>query len=637
MKKDNNLEPTDLAKGLPRFQIGARVQAHYLPQQGFHFTPTDYTERAAYRFKNFMESVICSPVKSPLEPEALVVACVVAFEQLNNKDLPEFLAQLSNVQTYGSSAYASWHIAGQLDRRAISVFTLIALSKLPATVDWANTLPKVTPSLLKLYKFGDLPRPVQTLKSVFLDLQAWIYLHMPMPFLSHYLGCVQATPLPESAWQRRFQLHTAHTSHDASKVRSELAVEAGVVMETFLETVPILSGAWYIEELTAICKGLCGSNVSMKDSKVWKELLLRFRSLSGSLRDTGPNEAVLTGWAMHVAQLGTVRKKNPRVSRLAAYLSTATKRLHSALRGTGRHPADLSARDWDKLFREVLAQDPNNNTLRAALASFHSYLCVAFDAEPIGWLRKSLEKSQRPRANCIWPHEIALLPVAIDQSTDDLRLRDQLKTWAQLLTCAQIRFGELKWIRHKDIIPFADHFQIHLANQPYVGSGKSPAADRLVFIRNPDAIQALRGWLERPEFRSAEPGSFIFASPDDPRKIYKLGKGYTLLTRCLKEVTGCNDFSVHLCRHTCISLAIERAIFGMVEFHEINPIHEVQVQSGHHSAETTWRTYFHLLEDAMTYWRDRAFRHLSISNRAAAWWSGRSAVNLRQDKHRWKE
>lgn len=624
-------------EGLPRYQSGARVNTHYLPQQGFHFTPTEYTQRAADRFGKFMENIICSPVKTPIEPKALVAACTVAFELLNYKDFPAFLVQLTQVKSYGDSAYVSWQTNGRLDRRAISAFTLIALSKLPAAVDWPSTLPKVLPSVLSLYDFTDLPKPGQTLKSVFQDLQAWVYLQMPMPFLSHHMECVRATPLPESAWQRRFLLHAPPVSRQESKERAELTEETGVVMETYLETTPLLSGAWYVEELTSICGGLTGSKVSMRDSRVWKVLLLRFKSLSSLLRDAGPNEAVLTGWAMFVSQLGTLRKKNPRVSRLAGYLSTAAKRLHSALRSTGRHPADLSSNEWDQLFHDVLAQDPANNTLRAALASFHSYLCITFDAEPIGWLFKSLERAQRPRTNCIWPHEIARLPDAIDRSTNDLRLRDQLKTWSRLLTSVQIRFGEQKWIRHKDIIVFADHIQIHLANQSQVGSGKTPAADRLVFIHTPEAIQVLKDWLARPEFRSADPGGFIFAAPDNPRQIYKLGKGYALLTRCLKEVTGCNDFSVHLCRHTCISLALEQALLQMVEFHEINPIHEVQVQSGHRSAETTWRTYFHLPENCMRFWHDRALRRLRISNRAAAWWSGRSDVNLRQDKHRWKE
>ncbi|WP_147321401.1 site-specific integrase [Rhodoferax lacus] len=637
--KNANFSDSSVPHGsIPRKTSGARVQVHYLPQQGFHFTPTELTEKAADRFGKFMESVISSPLSTtPLEPEALVASCAVAFELLNYKDLPEFLEKLNQAKTYGNFTYASWHTNGQLDRRAISGFTLIALSKLTATVDWKTTVPKVMPAVLNLYDFGDLPKPAQTLKSVFLDMQAWIYLQMPMPFLSHHLGCVQATPLPETAWQRRFQLHTPPVSHQEARATAELTEETGVVMETYQETAPILSGAWYLEELASLCKGLSGSNVSMRDSTVWKELMRRFRSLSYSLRDAGPNEAVLTGWAMFVAKLGTLRKKNPRLSRLAGYLSAATKRLHAALRGTGRHPADLSSKEWDQLFRDVLALDPNNNTLRAALASFHLYLCVTFDSEPIGWLHKSLERSQRPRANCIWPHEIARLPDAIDRSTGDLRLRDQVKTWAQLLTSAQIRFGELKWIRHKDIIEFEDHIQIHLANQPYVGSGKTPAADRLVFIRNPDAIQVLKDWLVRPEFKSADRGCFIFAAPDNPRNIYKLGKGYALLTRCLKEVTGCNDFSIHLCRHTCISLALEQALFLMVEFHEINPIHEVQVQSGHQSPETTWRTYFHLMEDAMRYWHDRALRRLTIRSRAAAWWSDRSDFNLRQDKHRGKE
>lgn len=624
-------------KSLLRGIAGGRVQAHYLSGQGFHYTPTEFTDAAAKRFNRFMENVISSPVSTRVSPEALVVSSVVAFELLSNKDLPVFLAQVSKAETYGELAYVSWQIDGRLERRALSAFTLIALSKLPVPPNWVEALPRVTQEVLKLYDFGDLPTPNRTLKTIFLDLQAWIYLEMPMPYLSHFLGFVQATLLPDSAWQRRFQLHAPSASAQEIRACAELTEENGVVMATYMEKEPALGGGWYIEELVGLCKNLTGSKVSLKDSAAWRELLARFKSLSILLREAGPIEALLTGWAMHVAQTGTIRKRNPRLSRLAGYLSTATKRLHTALRSTGKHPADLTPKEWEQLFRKVSLADPDNNTLRAALASFHSYLCITFDMEPIGWLHKSLERSQRPRANCIWSHEIARLPDVIDRATDDLRLRDQLKTWAMLLTSVQARFGELKWIRHKDISPFADHIQIHLANQGYVGSGKSSAADRLVYVRDPNAIQILKCWLARPEFVGADLNDFIFASPDDPRAIYQLASGYALLSRSLKEVTGCHDFSIHLCRHTCISLAIEQALFEMVEFHEINPILEVQVQSGHQSVETTWRTYFHLVEDSMRYWHDRAMCRLHISYAAAAWWTGRSEVNLRQDKHRYKE
>jgi len=456
-----------------------------------------------------MKAVVHCPVADSLEPAALVVACALAFELLGQDDLPEFLSRLEKLQTYGDSAYASWTVNDLLQRRCVSAFTLLAHSKLPVGVDWSQELPKALPSILRLYNFANLPKPRQTLKTIFLDMQAWIYLQMPMPLLSHFSGCVRATLLPESTWQRRFDTGAPPCTTQERTSRAELTEEVGAVMETYLEAELVLSGAWFVEELTSICQGLTGSTVSIKDSNVWKELLIRFKSLSTSLRQAGPNEALLTGWAIHIAQVGTLRKKNPRVSRLSSYLTIAVKRIHKALRSTARHPDELTTAEWDTLFRSILALDPNNETLRAALASFHSYLCITLDTEPMSWLQKSLERNQRPRANCIWKHEISRLPEAIDQSTNDLRLRDQVKTWAALLPAAPIRFGELKWIRHKDIIPFTDHIQIHLANQVYVGSGKTRAADRLIFIHDENAIQAINEWLARPEFKSAREGEGV--------------------------------------------------------------------------------------------------------------------------------
>jgi hypothetical protein len=68
-------------------------------------------------------------------------------------------------------------------------------------------------------------------------------------------------------------------------------------------------------------------------------------------------------------------------------------------------------------------------------------------------------------------------------------------------------------------------------------------------------------------------------------------------------------------------------------FSEVNPLHKVQVRAGHKNFETTYSNYFHLPEDCLRFWINKAVSKLKISYKSTAAWTGVAEANLRQRIH----
>jgi hypothetical protein len=81
---------------------------------------------------------------------------------------------------------------------------------------------------------------------------------------------------------------------------------------------------------------------------------------------------------------------------------------------------------------------------------------------------------------------------------------------------------------------------------------------------------------------------------------------------------------------------LQEVLYSLGQHSEINPFHELMVQAGHASSETTWRSYFHLLEDSLRHWTDVAVLRHKIEYKSASWWTGERPVNLRQSIWRGK-
>jgi integrase len=601
---------------------------------GLSLAPTPSAAPAAQRFGTFIKKVLDSLAAKTWNDAQLTVACSVAFEMLRPEDLLPFLSHLQEAKTLDGKVYVSWPSMDSTRRREISAFTLLAFSRCHSAVDWAAEISAFDQSISLAYEFGSMFRRWRNLATVFQDLQAWAYIHMPMVLAANHLNILPITQLRDAAWLRRYDLQLPNTSDLTSTGQNEFRKIEGEILEVVIESPSPLSGFWLVEDLAKICAGITGVGVSISDARAWRTLVLRLNRISRELRKAGPIEALMVGWAVHLVRFGSARKATPKVGTLARNLSAALVPIYTVIRSTKTHPLDLSTDRWCELLEQLIQSRTGDSVFRSAIVSFHSFLIRAIDAEPQYWLFSKLDSEHIPRANVIWPKEIDALPGILMREANDERLGQQVVTWALLLTSMPLRISELKWMRLSDFEVIDDQLELHVVSRRFAGSGKTAAASRTSYTRNARCISALLRWRERREKEGAELGELLFGDPHESEKIFRMGASYSLLNHCLKIVTGDEDFSSHLCRHTVISVALEQSILDSGNYQEINPIHRIQVQAGHRSAETTIRTYFHLPEHCWRYWFDDALKKIDVTYKSIEPWAEVSASTLAQRRHR---
>ena len=621
----------------PNPSDAARVRVVDVEGSGYSLAPTCRTATAALQFNGYIKRVINSLSHEPFTSNQLTVACAIAFELLREEDLLPFLNGLSTAQTLGDKVYVAWNVTNVLQRRELSPFTIMAFGKADQNTDWAVEVRTFRQAITNVYDFGATISRERTLTAVFLDLQAWAYTYLPMPLAANYLNVLPITHLKDTTWYRRNHLTVNVVGEPKTKLRDDLQSAEANVVEVIVESPTPLSGFWIIEQLSKICSGLTGVGVSISDARAWRKLVLRITRVTVDLKRAGPIEALMVGWAIHLVRYGSAQKKNPRVSTLARYLSAALSQIYSSVRAVDVHPFDIDTRAWKAIFEKLLNERGADSSFNSAVLSFHSFLVRTIDAEPQFWMFHGKDSEHSPRANVIWPHEVQAIPECIRQAESDDRLGLQVCTWATLLTNTALRISELKWIRLGDFSVMDGELTLHIVSRRYAGSGKTGAAARDCFIKNEDCITAMETWRARREEEGADTTDLLFGDPHDRHRIYKMGKSYCLLNQALKSVTGDPDFSSHLCRHSVISLAVESAILSSSEYQEINPIHKIQVQAGHKSAELTIGTYFHLPEKCQRYWIDHAIGQLGIAYEPISLWTKQKVATLAQRKHRGRE
>lgn len=605
-------------------------------KRGVSILATSATADAADRFDQFITRILEKRDHFLESPELLIVALSTAFEALTNEtDLRAFLNQLSEASHWGGGEYVTWTRERSIARRCISPLLRIAKQNIPVqTTDWNAAVDRFAEVVSNLYPRKKKMRSASRLSSVFMDAQCWLYANLPMPHVAHVTGAVPLTHLPDSAWYRRFQMPVPELKDDSQDKVVEETEERTV--EALFSNELQLSGFWYIEQLEKVAQGLTSTGSNVSDAKAWQIVSQRLSDLSLELQDCGPVEALIFGWALDIATFGTSRKVNPRVATLSRYMYSAAGRLHKKLREKQSHPLSLTHDGWKMFFEELINESPTDQSLRAALSSFHRYLCRMLGADFIPWLYDDRNHSkQPPRANIIWQHEFDRVHSILRHLSEDQRLVSQLDVWCALTRDSTLRFGELVGLQLRSIHIDEDCIELEVA--PHRGRHplKTHAARRSLRITNPASVDCIRSWLRRREVEAAAPDDFLFGDPHRPERIYHLGKCYRLFNKALKQATGDVTVSMHITRHAYISVALDKALTEIgVKFSEVNPIHRIKIAAGHSAEWTTIESYGHLSEDSLRIQIDRQIESRFRSCAAAARWTGLTEENLRQKKHR---
>lgn len=615
-----------------------RLQIALVPRdQEILITATSQTSAAIARFNKFVTAVVRqSPAFQALSSHEQLIACVVCFEISQFQDLQPVLKALESPFFVDDSCFVSWTTEEEMKRLKLSPLTVAARKRISDwEVNWELLIETFTRSTSQLYTFANAGRIESRLSSIFSDRHAWCFLNLPMPLLAHILGLTRMTLLPDSAWLRRFRIPLLEHKGAEVPLSAFEPIEESIT-EVLYGGESQLSGAWFSEELTAICSGLSGPGISLSNAAAWNELSRRLSALAAKLEMAGPIEALLLGWALDVAIFGTARKKSPRVKTLSNYLRSGVRPLHHSIRKSGQHPLSLTSESWNELFAEIEQSGQGDRTLRPALASFHRYLIRSIDADPIPRLFSIQAEVAKPKANVIWQHEFDAVASILDQLTADPRIRDQLPVWNALLRSSTLRFGELIGLQLKSIQDFDGSLEIQVAPHRGARPLKTASARRILPIHDHHASETIRNWLRRRKLEGASGEDFLFGDPVDSRRVYRLGACYRAYSSALKNATGDPTVTVHTTRHSFISNFSEDGLLQLRHDSQVNFLHRLSVLAGHAHERTTLMTYAHLIELPVRHWTDMAIQRHMVHHSDVSRWSGVSAAAIRQRFHRSK-
>ena len=593
------------------------------------------------RFDNFISWTLQKGV-TELSPPQLVIAAVLTQEGLvTEKDLPDCLSALPKVVRRGDAVHVAWSTSEVVRRCSLSAITIAAFKLMPIEqlVHWPTELKKFSETLRNFYPGAKDLRGPDRLTSVLRDASSWLYLNCPLVIFGYLMGQLRLSLLSDLAHDRRIGAIAKQPAEPKEiTVDDPLLAEAkdAALELAFDDGNPASQSRWIVDALKKLVS-VGGGQDSVRSAEYLArgEVRRRLQDVVITLTRVGtPVDGLLLAWVIHLFESGSVRLKNPKTSTITRYVIAATERLHGALSRLGVVPAETNQEQWQDLFKGLLAAEDVSNELRCSLASFHCYLMSEFGVEPMPWLFAGVEEVSLAKATVVWPHELMLASERIGRTVPDERLEQQMQVLLAIGANSKVRIGELRSLQMRSVQVQGSDAWIEIAPKRSHHQGKSSAARRIIKLSDSAAIKVVKSWVDRREAESAEPDELLFANPLDPQKCYRMGAGQRLLNQMLRSVTGDADVSFHSLRHSVISRELLTALMEADVHHAISPIHQTAVQAGHRHESTTFINYFHLPEEVVRHWIDRAMARYLDSPVTASKWLGRSADSLRQARLR---
>jgi site-specific recombinase XerD len=604
--------------------------------------PTHEAPAAAERFERFICWTLSDAISILARPQ-LTIATVLSLEGLvSEQDLLACLLALPSAVRRDDDIQVAWTINDLIGRRNLSALTVVALGGIDergqGQVNWTQELDKFTDTLRQFYPGANKLRKSELLPQALFDASAWLYLHCPMACFAYLSGKLPLSLLPDSAHDRKCGWRIDQKPAGQAPLVHDLLAEAkDVALEkAFDDSRAASHSRWIIGGLKTLVSDTSGPDgVRSADYIARDKVRYRLGSVCATLARSGtPVDALLLAWVLHLLESGSVRLRNPKVSTITRYVHAAVERLHGALDSISVPPADLDQDAWERLLKNLLAADDLSSEARCALASFHWFLVSEFGLDPVPWMFRGVDEVSVVAANVVWPHEIRrAFELMIDFGLDE-RLRQMMQVMLALGADNKLRIGEVRSLRLSSLRLEGDDLLIEIAPRRSHHSGKSPAARRILSFRNAEHRLYIKAWLHRREDESAEPGDLLFGDPHQPDKGYKLGACQRLLNQILRSATADPEVSFHSLRHSVICRELLKALMTAAVHHTISSIQKTAVESGHRHESTTFINYFHMPEEPIRFWIDKAVAAHLDSPAAAAKWLGKPAATLRQGRLR---
>lgn len=594
----------------------------------------------AYRFSEFLRSLpsLWEKVDAPIR----LALCLIAFDAITSwADLIEVTKRIKHVRIRRGVARVCWqkeNVRGiRQEARALSARSVLCLRDLPDSVDWSAELKAFEVFLLTNYPKSGIDALNLKIKDLLLDASVWHYQQLSPCLFTHLEGAFDMPVLPDSVWARL----------DASKAQDEeqeSADEVDCLCENATNCMFETGGARaevpkatldLLKSLFSVGKNDQG--IRLADYLRRTDTRTKFSLAATAISTEGWLAGFLASWCSHLLNHGSVRRENPSMATLSAYVSELLEPFAAEMVRIDKTPQQMQQKDWEDLFDQLSKQRSTPAGI-AALRSLHLWAVQVFGCDPMSSVVfKRDDALSAVQTNIIWPHEQRAAIERASNCSRDERVREQTLVILALGCTGLFRIGDIPSIRVDDIKETDDGIIVGIDPSHGSHGGKSRAARRLVLLTDHDITRVILSFQARRARESKKlPGEtvYLFGDPNNQCHLYRFGECIRLVNRLLKEATGDSSVSFHTLRHTCATYRSFAMLTAPAAEYAITPLHLMLHQMGHAGPETLWKVYFHFSDLAIRAQVDQSEIVRKVTSHEAAFWLRVSPDTLRQLRHR---
>uniref|UniRef100_UPI0035AF2FE0 tyrosine-type recombinase/integrase n=1 Tax=Hylemonella sp. TaxID=2066020 RepID=UPI0035AF2FE0 len=593
---------------------------------------------AASRFHRFVEDL---PGHLPDAPPAVgLLLCLIGYDcVLTEPDLFALGQAISSTPASDPRIRTTWTSDREgfrhTESRCLSVRTRLASRRLANDINWAASAAELESFLQDIYPDIDSALRTTALDLALTDARTWWYLQLPLCLYSHVRGAFRMPILDEQVLRRLDDwspsLIIDSLAADAAIDQAHDQVGDRLLSELSSNTQRVTPQTIaLIQSVFAVSVNQTGLRLSTHLNG--EELRDKLTLVTEMVQSEGWIAAVLLSWSVHLLTVGSIRKVNPAISTLSAYVTALLEPLADALFELKYPPAFFSQGDWYRLF-DLLRQRACTGQHAAALASLHSWAVRTFGCDPMPDVMFQSVEATRVHDNLIWPHEQQrALQDAITVDPDD-RVSQQVQVLLALGSGGLFRIGELPGLLTSDLVLEGEILRVHIDPGRGLHGGKSRAARRVVRVHAAALISLIWRWRDSRVLESGSSSDtpiFLFGDPHLQRHLYRIGKCVRLVNELLRRATGDDRVSFHTLRHSGASFRAYSLLAQPQSAKAVSPLDELCHELGHSSRDTLWSTYFHLPEFALRAASDRIEAVCRYSTEETAYWLNITPATLRQ-------
>lgn len=593
-----------------------------------HARPQQSATISAKRFREFLDALMNGKIDFS-SSNTSVMANLIAFDGV--VELPSLKAcaqAISGAYRLDDNVALEFTTDKGPDRRFLSHFTCHALSKITSIgIDVEQVLVDLDKDISAFYL-----QPIGSSLNVLLnDARNWLFEVLPPSLFFHCVGELPLAPLARAAWVRH-ETQQVEVGNEGENTTNIEASGIATAIEAYFNAEKEDGGVEFLKQIMKSSRAKKYENPSTEKRRMLGECM----RLVVEARFHGPIVALLSAWGIDLIESGTPWTQNLHPGTPGKYINTVCLALFYALRG--QDIDQLTAEKFEEIYSGVMnsVELSSKLTASAAISSFHWFLVRWFDVPNIRMLFPDGKGWARVSANIVWRHESERLLRWLAESNGDERLNAQLKVILLILIAVRMRAGDIYCLRIGSIRILENHIEIDISPTRSDPLLKTRSARRTVYVREPSAFEEVKKWRDRRNAEGAFPQDRLFGDPYRPTKWYKWGATYTRINALLKIATGDLTVSLHTFSHTWISERIANTFLEKRTI-DINPLDEIGTEAGHASAQTSLTNYFHLFEQPLRTYLDRALQTIALTSASVASYAYTTAGSVRQRRSRSKE